>query len=144
MGGSFTIGTEAEPFLQRAVVTLHGSPVSKEIPLYGSKVLGCRSCTLDLHGKPVLRTWTNLLHTALAGDNQIWLQDPVDWEAGAALVLTSTAANGTMEEAETVIVAHVSEGGRQLLLVGRLEYTHLGETFHLAGDCPVVHARIAC
>ena len=39
-----------EPFLQRAVITLHGSPVSKEIPLYGAAVIGCRS-----NGMPGLR-----------------------------------------------------------------------------------------
>ena len=51
MGGSFVVGTEDEPFLHQALITLHGSPVSKEIPLYGAKVLACRECTLDLHGR---------------------------------------------------------------------------------------------
>ena len=62
MGGSFIVGTEAEPFLQRAIITLHGSPVSQEIPVYGAKTLSCRFCTLDLHGKPLLdgRTHTKL------------------------------------------------------------------------------------
>ena len=49
--GSFTVGTAAEPFEHKAVITLHGSPVSKELPVYGAKVLACRLCTLDLHGK---------------------------------------------------------------------------------------------
>ena len=39
-GGSLTVGTEEEPFLQKAVITLHGSPVSQELPMYGAKVLG--------------------------------------------------------------------------------------------------------
>ena len=38
MGGTLQIGTEREPFLQRAQITLYGSPASNEIPLYGSKV----------------------------------------------------------------------------------------------------------
>ena len=54
MGGSFVVGTETDPFLQQAIITLHGSPVSQEIPMYGSKVLACRHCTLDLHGAPLL------------------------------------------------------------------------------------------
>ena len=33
LDGSFAVGTEAEPFLQNAVITLHGSPVSQELPL---------------------------------------------------------------------------------------------------------------
>ena len=32
MGGSFVVGTEAEPFLHQATITLHGSPVSQENP----------------------------------------------------------------------------------------------------------------
>ena len=39
MGGSFVVGTEDEPFLHQATITLHGSPVSQEIPMYGAKVL---------------------------------------------------------------------------------------------------------
>ena len=30
-GGALTVGTERDPFRQRAVITLHGSPISKEI-----------------------------------------------------------------------------------------------------------------
>ena len=29
MGGTFVVGTEDDPFLQRATITLHGSPVSQ-------------------------------------------------------------------------------------------------------------------
>ena len=29
MGGSFTVGTEQDPFLQQALITLHGSPISQ-------------------------------------------------------------------------------------------------------------------
>ena len=32
------MGTEDDPFLHKATITLHGSPVSKELPLYGAKV----------------------------------------------------------------------------------------------------------
>ena len=33
MGGSFVVGTEEEPFLQQAIITLFGSPTSQEIPV---------------------------------------------------------------------------------------------------------------
>ena len=68
-GSAFVVGTEDEPFLHQALITLHGSPVSKEIPLYGAKVLACRECTLDLHGRPHLdgRVHTKLAATAAAG-----------------------------------------------------------------------------
>jgi len=97
MGGSLTVGTEADPFLQKAVITLRGSPVSKEIPVYGAKSLACRFCTLDLHGRPLLdgRTHTKLALTAAAGATEIWLNEPVDWDVGSKIMITSTAADGS-------------------------------------------------
>jgi hypothetical protein len=135
MGGSLTIGTEREPFLQNAQITLHGNPVSQEIPLYGGKVIGCRECTLDLHGKPLLdgRTHVKLGQTAAAGSRELWLVAPVDWDAPSEILITSTAANGTMEEAETVVLLDVLDGGYRLRLGGPLLFEHLGETRFLAG-----------
>ena len=92
--GALQVGTEADPFLQRAVITLHGSPVSTEIPLYGAKNIGCRGCTLDLHGAPVARTWTYLARTAERMATQLRLTEAVDWEVGSQIVVTSTAASG--------------------------------------------------
>ena len=133
MEGSFVVGTEAEPFMQKAVITMHGSPVSKEIPLYGAKVLGCRSCTLDLHGAPVLRTWTKLNLTAHSGDYELHLREPVDWAADSQIFVTSTALNGTFEEGETATVRRVDNDGYTLVLESPLIWPHLGETRPLDG-----------
>ena len=112
-GSAFVVGTEDEPFLHQALITLHGSPVSKEIPLYGAKVLACRECTLDLHGRPHLdgRVHTKLAATAEAGNATLVLTEPVDWPPNSMAFVSSTAANGTMEEAETVVVVGVEGGG---------------------------------
>ena len=109
MGGSLVVGTEEEPFLQQAIITLHGSPVSKEIPVYGAKSLSCRFCTLDLHGQPLLedRTHVKLARTAYRGMNELMLMKPVDWPSFSLVVVTSTAANGTMEEFDECLVASV-------------------------------------
>jgi hypothetical protein len=98
MGGSFVVGTEAKPFLHQATITLHGSPVSQEIPVYGAKSLSCRFCTLDLHGRPLLhgRTHTKLNQTAPKGATELWLTEPVDWAVDSQVLLTSTAANGAL------------------------------------------------
>ena len=47
--------------------------------------------------------------------------------------VSSTAANGTMEEAETVVIVGVEGGGTVLRLAGPLLYRHLGETYTVAG-----------
>ena len=132
-GGTFQIGTEVEPFQQQATITLHGSPVSQEIPTYGAKVLGCRFCTLDLHGKPVARTHTKLAQTARQGATEIWLTETVDWTANSQILITSTAANGTFEEFETATLIEVLSGGTRLRLASPTLYDHLGETISLAG-----------
>lgn len=135
MGGSFIVGTETDPFMQKALITLHGSPVSQEIPVYGAKTLSCRFCTLDLHGKPLLdgRTHTKLERTARRGDYEIWLREPVDWDVDTQIALTSTHYNGTFEAFDTATVVEVSNGGYRLKLASPLLFEHLGETKYLAG-----------
>ena len=50
-GGTLQVGTEEEPFQHQATITLHGNLRSKELPIYGAKVLGVRNGNLDLHGE---------------------------------------------------------------------------------------------
>lgn len=66
-GGKLQVGTESRPFKHKAKIVLHGHVMSKLLPIYGAKVLAVREGTLDLHGRPVGITWTNLAHTALPG-----------------------------------------------------------------------------
>ena len=132
VGGSFIVGTERQPFLHKAIITLVGSPVSQEIPVYGAKVLACRFCTLDLHGRPLLadRTHTKLARTARKGEMELWLMEPVDWAPDSQIAITSTAVNGTFEEFDTAILVEVTDGGYRLKLGTPLLWPHLGETKH--------------
>ena len=72
-----------------------------------------------------------------AGGGELRLSEPVDWAAGSAVFVSSTAANGTMEEAETVIVSEVRDGGLTLVAASPLLYGHLGVTRPLAGGLSV-------
>ena len=71
-GGKMQIGTEEDPFLNRATITVHGDRyTSIELPILGSKVLGVSNRNifsrptaatpiqelgvLDIHGRPRLR-----------------------------------------------------------------------------------------
>ena len=131
MGGSFTVGTEDDPFLHEAQITLHGSPVSAELPLYGAKVIACRRCTLDLHGRPALRTWTRLNFTAEAGATAMCFTQPVDWAVGSQLVITSTGFS--MHEAEQRTMTSLSGDRRCVTFDTPLVHQHLGETRTYAG-----------
>ena len=76
------VGTEANPFPEQytATIKLYGHIRSRELPIYGTKVLALREGTLDLHGHPTPVTWTTLSTTANAGDTQITLTTPVNWK----------------------------------------------------------------
>lgn len=74
------------------------------------------------------RTHTKLAQTAAAGDTELWLTEAVDWEVGAWIFVTSSAANGTMEEIDLVRISEVTDNGHRLVLDVELEYDHLGET----------------
>ena len=50
-GGVIEIGTEDEPYLSEAQITLHGHVRSIELPIYGAKVLAVTNGRLDVHGK---------------------------------------------------------------------------------------------
>ena len=107
--------------------------------MYGAKTLSCRFCTLDLHGKPLLdgRTHTKLAQTAAQGAAELWLTEPVDWAVGSAILVSSTAANGTMEEFDEALIAAVTNGGYRVALTHGLTYEHLGVTRTLAGGYSV-------
>lgn len=96
----FQIGTEADPFLQRASITLHGHLRSLELPLIGAKVLAVREGTLDLHGRPVGDTWHCLAETANAGATSIKMKVPVDWRVGDEVVLATTGDRHSQKENE--------------------------------------------
>jgi hypothetical protein len=81
-GGNLTAGSEAAPFPGHATITLHGAPDSRELPLYGAKVIAVREGRLLLHGQPKVPTWTQLNATAHPGATSISVAGPVNWVPG--------------------------------------------------------------
>lgn len=43
---------------------MHGDYYGTQLPGFGNKVIGCHSCTFDLHGEKRDKTWTELSITA--------------------------------------------------------------------------------
>lgn len=123
-GGTFQVGTETQPYMHKATITLYGDSLSAELPTFGQKVLACYKCTLDLHGKPVLRTWTRLAATSEAGSTTLELLEPVDWSVGSEIVVAPTGWDRF--ETEVAVVAGVSNGGATVTLTQPLLHRHLG------------------
>ena len=132
-GATLEVGTEEQPFLQKATITLYGHPKSPELPVYGAKVIALREGTLDLHGKPLLRSWTMLAATGAAGDTSLTLMKPVDWDVGADIVIAST--DFYKEHAEQVTITGLSADGLTVSFTPAFKYQHLGET-RVAGGHP--------
>ncbi|XP_078699976.1 fibrocystin-L-like [Branchiostoma floridae x Branchiostoma belcheri] len=134
-GGTLQVGTQENPFQHQAIITLHGNLRSKELPIYGAKVLGVREGTLDLHGVPVPVTWTRLAQTAAAGAPTLVLEQPVTWKAGDSIAIATTGHRNSQAETEVREIAAVAANGVTITLTEPLEYEHISkvETFGSAG-----------
>lgn len=124
-GGRLEIGTEDDPFLSKTTVVLYGHILSTEIPIYGAKSLGLRSGVIDIHGRPLNKTWTWLSQTALAGDTTLHLKDYVDWEVGGEVVVSSTSFSQRENEVSKIVVMTQGESGSILTLEAPLVYEHI-------------------
>ncbi|KAH3704517.1 hypothetical protein DPMN_079573 [Dreissena polymorpha] len=126
-GGRLIIGWPDEPFLGQASITLRGNHdtpyfVPGEGPDLGSKAIGVYG-GLDLFGKDVGRTWTQLAVTANVGSNKIKLADPVQWQTGDDIVIGPTSYNPW--ETESFRITAVASDNVTLTLNGTLKYKHL-------------------
>nr|XP_039260770.1 fibrocystin-L-like [Styela clava] len=130
-GGVLQIGTEEKPFQRKARITLHGHLRSPELPIYGTKTIGVRNGTLDLHGKHVPITWTHLSETANAGSSTIKLKQAVTWEAGDEIAIASTGDRHSQRENEQKTIKSIAVDKKTITLTEPLEYTHISasETF---------------
>jgi hypothetical protein len=48
--GTMEVGTEEFPYASKITITMHSDLLDPYLPIYGNKVIGCRYCTLDMHG----------------------------------------------------------------------------------------------
>jgi hypothetical protein len=67
VGSYFELGTEEFPYTSKMLITMHATRFSPSFAIYGNKMIGCRFCTLSMHGIPKTTTWTRLSETASAG-----------------------------------------------------------------------------
>ncbi len=125
--GALRIGTEGDPFTNKAVITVIG-PATDNIEGVGARVLAVMSGSLELHGRP-RTTWTRLGASVGAGNSSIQLAGPVDWEPGDRIVISSTDFDPFQAE-EAVVVS--AQGG-QITLQAPLRYGHWGQTQTIAG-----------
>ncbi|VDP87119.1 unnamed protein product [Echinostoma caproni] len=126
--GTLQIGTEAEPHPSRATITLYGHVREKELPLFGAKVLALRNGTLELHGLPRAVTWTRLAQPADVGSRTLVLKQPVDWQPGEEIVITSTGGPTAHNENEVHRIQSISNNRKTLTLIDSIQYPKISTT----------------
>uniref|UniRef100_A0A667X934 PKHD1 like 1, tandem duplicate 2 n=1 Tax=Myripristis murdjan TaxID=586833 RepID=A0A667X934_9TELE len=134
-GGRMIAGWADEPFRGELHIKLRGNHGTPDWPLpngpnQGSKVLGVFG-TLELYGQPHDVYHTKLAATAPAGSDTLTLREPVDWQVGDEIVISTTSYNAW--ETETRQITAVSGNALTLTLNQPLIHTHVGETHSVPG-----------
>ena len=111
--------------MHKAEITMYGSARSIEIPIFGAKVIALRSGTIEMHGKPVGVTWTQLGETANSGSDKIVLKEPVIWENGSDIVIATTGNLFSVRESEVRTIIGKSADNQTIYLNKQLDFTHL-------------------
>lgn len=69
---------------------MYGGYFDKHLPMLGNKVIGCRNCKFNMHGR-VRKTWTQVESTILPGAITFKVIQPVDWVAGQKIAVAATS-----------------------------------------------------
>jgi hypothetical protein len=95
--GRLQVGTEANPFQSKAIITLTGSDIS-QIAGIGTRGIMVMDGQLELHGNPYDVVWTKINEHITAGSTNIPLVQNVPWQQNDEIVLAPTdyylAGNG--------------------------------------------------
>ena len=113
IAGTLQIGTRADPFRHKAVITLTGDHAA-------SRMISVTGGALELHGKNQGMSWTHLVQNAEAGTTEITLEKSPGWTSGATIVFASTDFDA--HQAETRRVTKVE--GTTVALDTPLQYPH--------------------
>ena len=126
--GRFEVGSEAQPFVHRAVITLTG-PATDNIEGVGAKVLGIiGGGVLELHGEP-RAGWARLSTSAGAGATQLVLDRAMPWRAGDHLAIASTDFDPLQSEDAYITAVN----GSTITLRSGLRSNHYGLIQNFAG-----------
>ena len=142
--GTMEVGTEKHPYTSKLTITMYGEKYDPAVPIYGKKSIGCRFCTLDMHGVHKM-SWTDLDATIDAGASTLTLVEVVDWEVGDTIMVTSTGYNQWEAELKT-ISAITSDGSKSTITIdGSFSHTHHAGVEQLGslGDTLTIRAEVA-
>ena len=118
--GQFKIGSPEEPYEGKLTITMHGNKESKQLPGFGNKSIMVQNGQIDIHGKPLDKTWTFLETGAIPGDTQITLTEDSQWNIGDEIIIAPTGQD--RDEVEERVITAIN--GKVLTLDKALEFYH--------------------
>ncbi len=123
--GRLSIGSEAQPFADRATITLKdGGDPNQDVMGMGTKFIGAmHGGRLDLHGRDGVSAWTQLTAAVAQGATLIEVVDAAGWQAGDSIVL----ASDSLEPDEAEVHELVLVNGNQLTLKQGLRFARTGQ-----------------
>lgn len=132
-GGRLQIGTASQPFLRNATITLTGSGTADTAatPGFGNKVLALMGGTLELHGRPVTKSWTKLNANVAAGARTLTLAEAPGWRAGDQIVISPSTGNRDQNEYTLATIESIN--GTAVTLREPTRFAHIGQR-HAVGD----------
>jgi cell migration-inducing and hyaluronan-binding protein len=134
--GKLHVGTQAQPYLHRATITLTGD---SDYMVLGKRFLGvAQSGELSLYGE-TRRSWTQLAQTADIGATSITLLNEPDWRVGDIIAIASTDFD--FRQAERRTITRIS--GNRVTFDEPLRYMHFGELQRYAGRTIDQRAEVA-
>lgn len=145
------IGTEKHPYTSKLTITMYGEKYDPAMPIYGKKSIGCRFCTLDIHGVHK-KSWTDLDATIESGATTLTLVEDVDWVIGDTIMVTSTDYDQWQAEFRTItkVETTASDPKKSTLTVDKaFKHAHLAGVEELGtgsaniGDKLTIRAEVA-
>ncbi|MCU0494392.1 MAG: plastocyanin/azurin family copper-binding protein [Chloroflexaceae bacterium] len=139
-GGRLQVGTEAQPFRNRAIIALTGNTSSENVMGMGTKFLGAMGGTIDLHGE-AKTSWTKLSGTVEPGATQIRVLEANNWRVGDRIVVAPTDFDPLEAEERTISAIN----GTTVTLDQPLRYRHWGrmQTLGTIGETMDQRAEVA-
>jgi hypothetical protein len=107
--GTLAIGSETQPFTQRAFVTLTGAP-GENVMGMGTRGILVMGGTLEMHGAPPAVPWTKLGAHAATGATSLQLAQAVDWAPGDEIVVAPTDFYGASATEQLQIASAAGSG----------------------------------
>ncbi|EFA80459.1 hypothetical protein PPL_07294 [Heterostelium album PN500] len=129
VNGKLIIGTPLCRYNGKINIIFNGAKTLTDTigTFFGSKGIAVSSQGfLSINGKQYHNTWTKLAASAWPGERVVYLMDPVNWEVGQQVVVTTTQLfdDDRADENEVLTIAAIQ--GKTVQFTQPLKYLHYG------------------